>query len=169
MHFLTLYLLLIISLILSKLNFYFYYLIFLILISPLIFYNLENFGLKNFKAALIGILSSLIYFPFLTFNFQYLNFFPQVFAEEIFFRGYIQNEIFLRINNIHLSVFITSFMFCMPHVILSFSLISFLTFFPSLIFGYLYYFTKSVWASTLFHFFSNVFFLSNYVWIFKVL
>lgn len=158
MNFAIFYIFLIISLILSKISFYFYYISFFILISPLTFYPLEKFGFTKVKGFIYGILSSLIYLPFLSgislYNFNQL---PQVLAEEIFFRGYIQNEI-LKYTNIHISIIITSILFMIPHLVLSFSVISFLTFFPSLIFGYLYYLSKSIWASSIFHLFSNLFF-----------
>ncbi|RMA93130.1 CPBP family intramembrane glutamic endopeptidase [Hydrogenothermus marinus] len=158
MNFLIFYFTLVISLILAKLYPYFYYISFFILILPLWFYNFEKFGLFKIKGFIYGLLASIIYFPFLSgFSFSLLNQFPQIFAEEIFFRGYIQNELSKRFNN-HLAIIITSFLFSLPHLILSFSILSVLTFFPSIIFGYLYYYSKSIWASSIFHFFSNMFF-----------
>ncbi len=168
MGFILLYIFLIISLILAKLNGYFYILSAFVLASPLIFYKLDKFGLFLIKGIIYGFAASAVYFPFLNLNLIPFNQITQVFLEEVFFRGYIQNEFFKKFN-IHISILLTSILFTIPHLIVSFSLLSFLTFFPSIIFGYLYYYSKSIWTSAIFHFFSNWFFFSNYMLIQKII
>ncbi|WP_219428844.1 CPBP family intramembrane glutamic endopeptidase [Persephonella hydrogeniphila] len=151
------YSLLCIFLFLGKEHFIFYYLSSIVLLIPVLFYNLESFGFLKFKGFIYGIVSSLLFLPFITLSVSDLRFFPQAFSEEIFFRGYIQNELSKK-SGIHLSIFITSFLFTIPHFILNPSVLSVMVFFPSVVFGYLYYYSNSVWASSIFHFFSNLFF-----------
>ena len=81
--------------------------------------------------------------------------------EEVFFRGYLQTKLG---NNIK-GIIIVSLLFAVEHFItlclggghsISICAQSILTFFPSLIMGYLYFATKSLWASIIFHFFANI-------------
>ena len=81
--------------------------------------------------------------------------------EEVFFRGYLQTKIG---NNIK-GVVIVSFLFAIGHFItlclggghnIAICAQSILTFFPSLVMGYLYLKTNSLWASIIFHFFANI-------------
>ncbi len=168
MGFILLYIFLIISLILAKLNGYFYILSAFVLVSPLVFYKLDKFGLFSIKGIIYGFAASAVYFPFLNFSLIPINQITQVFLEEVFFRGYIQNEFFKKFN-IHISILLTSILFTIPHLITNFSVFSLLTFFPSIVFGYLYYYSKSIWTSAIFHFFSNWFFLSNYMLLQKII
>lgn len=158
-----LYSLLIIGIVLTKTNVNFYFLVAIVLISPLAFYNLEKLGiLTNIKKGfLYGLGLSLIYLPFILNKVEISAFyqFPQVFAEEIFFRGYLQTTLEERLKSPYKAILISSLMFCIPHMILFPSLTAVLTFFPSLVFGYLFYITRSIYASVIFHLFSNVFFL----------
>lgn len=81
--------------------------------------------------------------------------------EEVFFRGYLQSKLG---NNIQ-GIIIVSLLFAVGHFItlclggghgISVCTQSILTFFPSLVMGYLYFATKSLWASIIFHFFANI-------------
>jgi len=81
--------------------------------------------------------------------------------EEVFFRGYLQNKLG---NNIK-GVIIVSLLFAAGHFITlclggghnpAICSQAILTFFPSLVMGYLYLKTKTLWASIIFHFFANI-------------
>lgn len=81
--------------------------------------------------------------------------------EEVFFRGYLQNKLG---NNIK-AVVIVSFLFAVGHFVtlclggghnIAICSQAILTFFPSLVMGYLYFKTKTLWASIIFHFFANI-------------
>jgi len=81
--------------------------------------------------------------------------------EEVFFRGYLQSKIG---NNIK-GIIIVSLLFAVGHFItlclggghnLAICSQAILTFFPSLVMGYLYLASKTLWASIIFHFFANV-------------
>ncbi|WP_460173974.1 CPBP family intramembrane glutamic endopeptidase [Venenivibrio stagnispumantis] len=104
---------------------------------------------------------SALYLPFLNFSVFPTNQVVQILAEEIFFRGYIQNEL-LKIYNPFKSIVLSSILFMVAHLILNPSIFSGLTIFPSIIFGYLYFYSKSVISSFIFHLFSNWFFLSQF-------
>ena len=69
------------------------------------------------------------------------------FAEELFFRAYLMK----RYSNLSVS-----FMFVIPHFILYPGILSLLTFFPSLFFGFAYQKTKSLTFVSLLHFVSNL-------------
>ncbi|NIP38260.1 MAG: CPBP family intramembrane metalloprotease [Candidatus Dadabacteria bacterium] len=88
------------------------------------------------------------------------------FPEEAFFRGYLQKELG---NNIR-SIFIVSVLFALGHFLTiclaqgSIGLhcvTALLTFFPSLIMGYLFYKSNSIWGSAIFHFLANLAFIST--------
>lgn len=81
--------------------------------------------------------------------------------EEVFFRGYLQN----RFGNNIKGIIIVSLLFALGHFItlclagghnVSICSQAVLTFFPSLVMGYLYLKTKTLWASIIFHFFANI-------------
>ncbi|GJM16976.1 MAG: hypothetical protein DHS20C13_23030 [Thermodesulfobacteriota bacterium] len=81
--------------------------------------------------------------------------------EEVFFRGYLQNKLG---NNIK-GIIIVSLLFAAGHFItqclggghnIAVCSQAILTFFPSLVMGYLYLKTKTLWASIIFHFFANI-------------
>jgi membrane protease YdiL (CAAX protease family) len=153
------YFCLITSIFLSKIFPFFINISFLILCSPLVFMDLKKLGFKNLKKGfLYGLGFSLVYFPFIWGKVSYFSFFQlgQVLAEEIFFRGYLLNVI--PIQNKVLRNVVVSFLFIIPHLVLNISIFSVLTFFPSLLFGYLFFKTGSIVAPVIFHFFSNLFF-----------
>ena len=80
--------------------------------------------------------------------------------EEIFFRGYLQKEF----GNDYKSILIVSVMFAIAHLIVvcavnggaGVCIQNGLTFFPSLVMGYLFMKTHTIWSSVVFHFLANV-------------
>ncbi len=124
-----------------------------VLIIPLLFEKEENIGFKNFKRGFIYAI------PFLPLGFPYLftakcyafvlNQLGIAFLEEAFFRGFLMQ----RFNNLAVS-----FMFAFAHVVYQGTLGAALTFFPSLIFGYLYQRSGSILAPALTHFSFNLFY-----------
>jgi len=81
--------------------------------------------------------------------------------EEVFFRGYLQH----RLGNTVKSVVIVSALFAVGHFITlciggdhstAACAQAILTFFPSLVMGYLYLVTGTLWASIIFHFLANI-------------
>ena len=90
-------------------------------------------------------------------------------AEEIFFRGYVQNNILnlLTAQNISqklsrnwLSIILSAAVFAVAHVIVLGRFISVVTFFPGLLLGWLFIRTKSLIAPILFHALANVSYLA---------
>jgi membrane protease YdiL (CAAX protease family) len=78
------------------------------------------------------------------------------FAEELFFRAYLMK----RFSNLSVSL-----MFVIPHFILNPSILSLLTFFPSLFFGFAYQKTRSLAFVSFLHLVSNlVYFKSASNW-----
>ena len=80
--------------------------------------------------------------------------------EELFFRGYLQREL----GNNYRAVIVTSILFAIAHLLivcattggLNVCVQNGLTFFPSLVMGYLYLKTETLWSSIFFHFIANV-------------
>ncbi|MBX7147794.1 CPBP family intramembrane metalloprotease [bacterium] len=85
--------------------------------------------------------------------------------EEFFFRGFLQNKL----NGVFtlrrpiigvpvgLALPVTSLIFALSHSIITIQWWHILIFFPSLLFGWLFEKTKTIWASVLFHAACNVF------------
>ena len=73
-------------------------------------------------------------------------------GEELLFRGVIQKELFSRCGKIHLSIWITAFLFSAMHL-------QFLGFIPRFLIGgllgYLFYWSGSIWLPILAHFVNN--------------
>lgn len=81
--------------------------------------------------------------------------------EEVYFRGFLQD----RIGNNLRGLLIVSVLFAVMHLprfIFHGDPYSLLTFFPSLVMGYLYFKTSNVLPSAIFHFLSNIVFLGFY-------
>lgn len=85
-------------------------------------------------------------------------------AEEVFFRGYMQERIGMGVGG----VVIVSLLFAVGHFVTALfgagvgivaALMALLTFFPSLVMGYLYLKMKTLWPSIFFHFLSNMAFV----------
>ena len=77
--------------------------------------------------------------------------------EEAFFRGFLQENLG---NNLK-GVVLVSILFSIAHLpgfLISGDLYSILTFFPSLVMGYLYVKTSNILPSTIFHLFANIVF-----------
>ena len=80
--------------------------------------------------------------------------------EEVFFRGYLQREF----GNDIRAVIAVSILFAIAHLVIvcassgsaGVCVQNGLTFFPSLVMGYLYLKTGTLWSSIFFHFFANV-------------
>ncbi len=90
-----------------------------------------------------------------------INFLLVAIPEEVFFRGYLQKQL----GNTIWSVVIVSLLFAIAHFIaicvfrgpgLFVCSVNVLTFFPSLVMGFLYYKTKTLWSSIFFHAVANI-------------
>ncbi len=84
--------------------------------------------------------------------FQFLG---VAFPEEVFFRGYIQESLKRNFQ----AVLITGLLFSLSHLpdaIFSNNWISLMSFFPSLIMGWLYLRTGNILPGIIFHFFANI-------------
>jgi membrane protease YdiL (CAAX protease family) len=81
--------------------------------------------------------------------------------EEVYFRGFLQERIGNTIKGVLMVSVLFSFMH-VPQFIFYGDHYSLLTFFPSLVMGFLYWRTSNVLPSMVFHFFSNVVFLGVY-------
>lgn len=88
-------------------------------------------------------------------------------AEEIFFRGYIQNNIIRLLStnsNLHslqrqwISIVLSAVCFAVAHVVVLDQAIAVLTFLPGLVLGWLFIRTRSLLAPILFHALANIFY-----------
>ncbi|MCX7989319.1 MAG: CPBP family glutamic-type intramembrane protease [Aquificaceae bacterium] len=114
-----------------------------LLLLPLVFLPSDRFGLRsvwNLSLLLLPVL-------YLLYPKNFLGLSLQAFAEELFFRGYLMQSF----SNLKVS-----FLFTIPHVILYGDLWSWLTFFPSLFYGFAYRKTSSLALVTVLHLSSNV-------------
>lgn len=96
------------------------------------------------------------------------QFFLIALPEELFFRGYLQREL----GGGYRSVVLVSGLFAAAHLVLvcaaelsvsAVCISNALTFFPSLIMGYLFMKTANIWPAVAFHFMANVVYLVVYV------
>jgi membrane protease YdiL (CAAX protease family) len=103
------------------------------------------------------------WFSWLLYQFMYI-----AVAEEIFFRGYVQNNILRLISAIvqerrrllqWTSIITSAVCFAVAHTIVQGEIISVLTFLPGLVLGWLFVRTRSLLAPILFHGLANVFYL----------
>ncbi len=86
------------------------------------------------------------------------------FPEEFFFRGYMQRKM----GSGWRAIVTTSFFFAMAHLIViclfssngNVCIQNILTFFPSIVMGYLYMRTGTLWSSVFFHFAANIVYIS---------
>lgn len=138
-----LYLFLIFATLIAKFS-GFYLLPFVILVFPIIFLEKERFGINT-----VWNFSVLTLIPVLfLYGIEYtVSLFILAFAEEVFFRAYLMKNY---------SNLIVSIMFVVPHLILYTDFHSVLTFFPSIIFGYMYVKTGSLMFVTIVHTISNI-------------
>ena len=92
--------------------------------------------------------------------FLLLQFFLVALPEEVFFRGYLQKEF----GNDYKAIILVSVLFAIAHLVVVCAVSrginvctqNALTFFPSLVMGYLYMKTNTIWSSVVFHFLANV-------------
>jgi membrane protease YdiL (CAAX protease family) len=139
---------------------------------PLVLGKRVNVDLSVRQIAFAVIVSAALLLPFLLFFSPARKFVPlgagalavQLFGvsfpEEIFFRGFLQDTL----GNDFKAVFITSLLFAFAHLpAFFFSGDSYapLTFFPSLIMGFLYLRTSNVIPPAIFHFLANVVYLGS--------
>ncbi len=85
------------------------------------------------------------------------------FSEEVYFRGFLQESLG---NNMR-GVFLTSILFAIIHLpqwIFNGDWYSLMTFFPSLVMGYLYMQTSNILPSVIFHFAANILFLGFFMY-----
>ena len=103
------------------------------------------------------------WFSWLLYQFMYI-----AVAEEIFFRGYVQNNILKTASAIikerprllqWISIIISAACFAAAHVVIQGEIISALIFLPGLVLGWLFVRTRSLLAPILFHGLANVFYL----------
>jgi membrane protease YdiL (CAAX protease family) len=80
------------------------------------------------------------------------------FAEEIYFRGFLQESIGNTIRGVVIASALFSFVH-VPQLIIHNDINAMLTFFPSLVMGFLYMRTGNIAASTIFHFLANTMYL----------
>ncbi|MEN3028151.1 MAG: CPBP family glutamic-type intramembrane protease [Aquificaceae bacterium] len=115
----------------------------LLLLLPLAFLPSERFGLRspwNLSLLMLPLL-------YLLYPRNFLGLSLQAFGEELFFRGYLMRSF----SNLRVSL-----LFTIPHVILYGDLWSWLTFFPSLFYGFIYQKTTSLALVSVLHLSSNV-------------
>lgn len=86
-------------------------------------------------------------------NLIFMALIPAV-AEELFFRGFMLNTLFGKFKNIHLSIVVSALIFALIHMqVLKLVPMMFL----GIIFGYIVYWTGTIWTSVLAHFLNNAF------------
>lgn len=141
---------------------------FFLVLSPIVLRGRINFRFR-LRDAVLGLLVSLVVLiPFRLFFFGFrplslpaayaVNLLAVAFAEETFFRGYLQ-DVF---GNGAKSMVAVSAMFAAAHLPAFFfegNIYAFLTFFPSLVMGFLYMKTSNTLPSTIFHFLANISFI----------
>ena len=118
--------------------------------------------LYTISIALIGLYTGKsISFRTVSYTFILVQLLLVALPEEVFFRGYLQTKLG---NNIK-GVVIVSLLFALGHFMtlciggshnISICSQAVLTFFPSLVMGYLYLVTGTLWASIVFHFLANI-------------
>lgn len=142
-----------------------------LLAMPLIFAGRFNFSFVPRHISLGLIVSAGILVPFyilfhktgqaapVTVNFVLIQLFAVSLPEEVFFRGFLQSLL----GNDLKAVFIVSSMFAAAHLpafIFSGDSYALITFFPSLVMGFLYLKTSNILPSIIFHFFANMVFFT---------
>ncbi len=149
------YTILLLTLLLVKLYPPLYFLPHLFMISPLFFISENSLGLKNYRKGLLygSLLLPLVLIipPKLQNLPTLLNQLGIATAEEIFFRGYLM---------IYFGNFTTSLLFSLAHLVNFPTVNSVLTFFPSLLFGFVYRRSGSIVAPITLHFTANMLYFS---------
>lgn len=132
------------------------YFVYFVVLSPILFIDFKSVFSYSIKYDL----SIIFILPFLFIHepLQALNNLFVAFSEELFFRVYLLS---------YFSNLLTSILFTIPHIIIYQDLHSFLTFFPSLFYGFVYQKTKSFSLVVVLHFISNEFYVAFLSEIFK--
>ena len=108
----------------------------------------------------------LLTFNKLSYSFILIQLLLVALPEEVFFRGYLQQKL----GNTVKGIIAVSLLFALAHFVtlclgsghgLSVCSQAVLTFFPSLVMGYLFMTTGTLWASIIFHFLANVIHVST--------
>jgi len=94
------------------------------------------------------------------YSFFFIQLFLVAIPEEVFFRGYLQKKF----GNDYRAVVVVSILFAVAHLVivcattgsLGVCVQNGLTFFPSLVMGYLFLKTGTLWSSIFFHFTANI-------------
>jgi membrane protease YdiL (CAAX protease family) len=156
----------------SALHFFNYLIPVYLVAAPLALGSKINMNLSAKHAALAIVISAAILLPFQAFFLPAKRFallgpgalavqlFGVCLPEEIFFRGFLQESF----GNNFRGVVVTSLFFAVAHLpgfFFSGDFYAPLTFFPSLIMGFLYLRTSSVMPPTVFHFLANVVYLGS--------
>ena len=101
--------------------------------------------------------------------FQFLS---AAFAEEVFFRGFMQSNLLIlsrSLSRVHrrfhrfTAVCLSALCFAAAHIIIRSDLSGIMTFFPGLVFGWLFLRTRSLLAPVLFHGFANICYCLFYI------
>jgi membrane protease YdiL (CAAX protease family) len=100
-------------------------------------------------------------FEFMPVNGLLLQLLTASFPEEVYFRGFLQERFGNNLKGILIASLLFSLMH-LPRLIFLGDIYSVMTFFPSLIMGFLYIRTGNILPSTIFHFSANVVFLGFY-------
>lgn len=100
-------------------------------------------------------------FELMPFNGLVFQLLSASFPEEVYFRGFLQERFGNNIRGIVLTSLLFSLMH-LPRLIFLGDIYSVMTFFPSLIMGFLYMRTGNILPSIIFHFSANVVFLGFY-------
>ncbi len=142
-----------------------------LLTVPFIFQGKINFRF-SVKDAVTGVVASAVLLPPVWYFFLHsgksfallpasaalFQLFGISLPEEAYFRGFLQD----RIGNTTKGILIVSFLFAFTHLprfIIHGDTYSLLTFFPSVVMGFLYLRTSNILPSVIFHFLSNIVFL----------
>ena len=139
-----------------------------LIIAPYVTQNRLKFNFRG-RDILLGIIVSLItLLPLIYFMLQsnkefsllpagviFFQFFGISLPEEIYFRGFLQESMGNNIKNVLLVSLLFSLMH-VPQAVFYGDIYPLLTFFPSLIMGFLYMRTSNVLPSVIFHFLANI-------------
>ncbi len=132
-----------------------------IVILPALFFALwlnSSFGLNLPLQPAVPLKGRWIHW--IIFQFLYV-----AFAEEVFFRGFLQSNLMILSRSRfkeqyrsqrYAAVILSSLLFAAAHIVILSSLSGIFTFFPGLIFGWLFLRTRSLFAPVLFHGLANI-------------
>ncbi len=131
-----------------------------VIVFPLLFAGILLLKYFEVPLPLCPVISEKRWFSWLFYQFMYISV-----AEEIFFRGYFQSNVlllltmFVQKNRAFLEligIITSAAVFAISHSVLLGSVVPVITFFPGLIFGWLFVKTKSLLVPVLFHGLANV-------------